>query len=367
MWLPAKSMPSLAKHLKTLTEPQAQESIKPKKKPLVGTLGQIALLSMDNATGLITWLIAKSWAVGREDYVNALVPQLQAAVDSLKGADSPDASLIESISKGLKEESVAWLKDIKKADVYLTRLLADDGRQDTISKLAREVNSLWTPPNLRATNLRSFATLFPDADTKWLQRAKMRIEEYRRDMAKANAPLLAYKAKGELPPRHIQEGCSKRTKEVLEYYSQLLRRCSPEQRQEAVAAFWQAKHTTNSVDQTSASICFLLGIEEICKQLKTLRLNRIDLLLSSKKHGVFTDYPLDHQWQGEKVPMKLCPIKEKGGSIYAITEDLKSLGCLNLSATPPILLDVWFEGIVHTRYSATNQPLKLEVFVSDDF
>lgn len=362
MWLPATKLPTITTHLKTVIEPDNQEKLKVEKRTLTGSLGEIAVLSMSNDTGLITWLIAKAWANGKEDYVNRLVPQLQAAVDSLKGAEPPDKKLMNEIGYALKEKDVAWLTQMKKdKDVYLKHPLEEDSRTDTISMMVKSVNAIWIPPTLRSSNVRAFAPLFPQAEDKWRLRARQRIGEYSQDIKRANAPAESYIKEGKPIPLNVQEACDKRRKEVVEYYSELLRNCDSEQAFKAVSAFWDCKHNSNSTDSVSASICFIVGIDQICERLQTLHLNRVDLALGNRNGEVFTDYP-ERVWKGENVWLKLVPVDKY---IYAYDNKERRLGSVFINQTPPIMLGDWIGASLYTRFSSKNLPTKIEAFVDD--
>jgi hypothetical protein len=362
-WLPAHELPVIADAIKAFGEPSIdQAGIKPKKVPLVGTLGEIAVKSMANDTGRITDLIAKCWAVGREDLVNQLVPQLQAAVDSLKGATPPDQELLKNIAITLKNKygDIAWLKQRKDEGVYLTDSISDDGRGDTISRLVREVNQFWTKPELRMSKLSIFAPLFPTPDPRWLNRANQVCKDYGLGMWQASREEQQYKDADKPVPRHIADACASKRKAVVSRFEEALANCkTPEQRMGAAAAFWHSRHNCNSNDQHSAYICFLAALPEICERLKELHLTKLHIL-----GKCWSDYP-DAVFQGDVIPLRLVP--HKNNYLFAQDKDGKYLGCLSVNDSPLFLQDVWFEGEVRTRFDKRNRPMYNEVILVDRF
>lgn len=357
-WLPARKLPAIAAAVKAFGKPPiSQKGLKPNKQPVVGSLGEIAVKSMANDTGLITWLIAKSWAMGKEDLVNQLVPQLQAAVDSLKGAAPPDKELLNSISKELKGD-VAWLKENKEPHRYLTQLVTDDGRTDTISQLVREINKLWISPTLRKSKFTTFRPLFEEPKANWLNRAKLRCAEYTTAIAEVCKEERAYLQRGESVPKRVAEACALKRKAVVKKWETLLDGCtSKKSRTDAVGAIWHSKHHSNSTDQSNTFLCFFLGLEEICERLQTLRINKLHVCQTAQ--GIsHTDYP-EHTWQGELMPLRL--VTHTNGYLFAQDADGKFLGYLSVNDSPTLLKDVWFEATVTSRKSYT------EVMVLDNF
>lgn len=363
MWLPASKLPNVAIAVKEFGESSVdQAGIKPKKNPLAGTLGEIAVKSMSNDTGRITDLIAKSWAVGREDFVNQLVPELQAAVDSLKGATPPDQELLKSIAITLKKEygDIAWLKMRKLERIYVKYAITDDGRMDTISRLVREVNQFWSVPEFRESKLSVFAPLFVMPDPDWLERGKLRCREYSQGMAIANAEKRKYIQANESVPRHIEDACAAKCKAVREEFEHLLDRCkSRQERLQAVAAIWHSLHNCNSKDQHSTSLAFLVGLPEICEALQELRITKLHIL--GKR---WSDYP-DAVFQGETMPLKLVP--HTNNYLFAQDREGKFLGCLSVNDSPMFLQDVEFEAAIYTRFDKKNQPMYNEVILLDKF
>lgn len=356
MWLPASKLPNIAIAVKGFGEPSIdQAGIKPKKNPLTGTLGEIAVMSMSNDTGLITWLIAKAWALGKEKFVNQLVPQLQAAVDSLKGATPPDQQLLKSIAVAMKHEQVAWLNEYK-GGVYLSNPISDDGRGDTISRLIREVNQFWSAPEFRVSKLSVFAPLFPLPKANWLERAKQVCKQYSAAMWEAGKEEAQY----EKVPRHIADACDAKRKSVIARFAETLAKCdTPEKRMGAVSAFWHSRHNCNSPDQHSAYICFLVGLPEICQQLQELRITKLHIL--GKR---WSDYP-DAVFKGETIALRLVP--HTNNYLFAQDKDNKFLGCLSVNDSPLFLQDVWFEAEVYTRFDKRNQPMYNELILLDKF
>lgn len=341
-WIPVSRLPNVAKAITEWGEPPMdQAGIKPKKVALQGSLGEIAVMSMSNDTGLITWLIAKSWALGKEDYVNQLVPQLQAAVDSLKGAMPPDQKLINKISRSVQGQDISWLTNHK----VICDQIPEDGRTDTISLLVAEINKFRVAPGFRTIKLSAFLPMFDTPDIRWIERATKRIDEYKKDMASL-----------------YSSGCASHTDtlSIQDKYQRMLSNIPDTQRHTVAAAFW---HSAHSKTTGTASICFALFCDEICEALQTLRLTQMRLI--GRKDSDYSDRIFD----GERIALQLV---EKAGSKYAVAIDnhSKVLGFLAESdcAFPKDgWIDVLFEGLAYTRFDKNGRAAYTEVLALDDF
>lgn len=273
--LPAHKLPNVAAAIRSFGKPQIDQSgIKPSKRELTGSLGEIAVLSMTNDTGLITWLIAKSWALGRADYVEMLVPQLQAAVDSLKGAAPPDQKLLDAISSKLSTD-VPWLMQYKKPAMYLSETISSPG-SDSISLLIQAVNPYWIELKLRKSSLRSFQGLFPAPEPAWVERANLRYREFSNTLKAA---------KSESEKKRIFNQCPR-----------LLERCNDEQKMLAATAFWHSAHSGNG---NSVSFVFLTCLPQICKQLATRQIQSFMISATNASH-----YP-DRVWTNEQIAIRV--------------------------------------------------------------
>jgi hypothetical protein len=291
-------VPALAEAARRFGKPSIDQSgIKPKKQPLKGSMGEIATLSMNNQTGLITWLIAKAWANGREDFVEQLVPELQAAVDMLKGASPPDQGKLDFIADRLSQKDVVWLKDYKSKDAYLNRPLAvSNGATDTISRLVREANLLWIPPQMRKSSLRSFLPLFPEVSDRWVAKANLRYHEYSAAIKAATRPALRYKLADKPVPRAVEEKVSAALKQVATRFGSLLENTPEDSKLTAAAALWQSGH---SADDNSVTLVFASCLDQICQQLSEQRLNKF--AISGLAHGHYAEAKFANDLAGIKV------------------------------------------------------------------
>lgn len=375
MWLPSHKLPHVAKAVKNFGEPELdQAGLKPKKIPITGTLGEILVKSMENLTGLITYYIAKSWACKREDFVFDLVPQLQAAVDSLKGATPPDRKLLDAIGNALKSQPVDWLKQVKDDDCYMYYPMSARPN-DTVGLMIAEVNRLWIKPELKATNLRPFNILFShlNPSKKWIERAEVVASEYASAMYLCGAEQRKWEKEnpGKKVPRIIKERRLSSQKNVVKYYEGILDHLTPEQRMMAVAAFWECKHRANKTgipnpqakeheDRVgfSTNICFLLGIEQICEQLQELRIDALNIV-----GRAFSDFR-NHIFKGEMIVMRIESGVGSDGKHYFIAKSNDySIGVIPVRDTPPIKLDEEMVVHLHTRFDKIGHPTYNEAYI----
>jgi hypothetical protein len=375
MWLPGSNLPHVAQAVKNFGEPDLdQAGLKPKKIPIEGTLGQILVKSMENLTGLITYYIAKSWACKREDFVFQLVPQLQAAVDSLKGALPPDRKLIGSIGNALKSQRVDWLKQVKDDDCYLFYQMSSRSN-DTVGLLIAEVNKLWVKPELKATNLRPFNVLFShlNPSKKWIERAEVVSNEYSSAMYAAGLEQRRWEKAnpGKRVPRIVKERRLSSQKDICKYYEGILNHLPPAQRMMAVAAFWDVKHRNNKTgipnpqakdheDRVgfSTNICFLLGIEQICEQLQELRIDTLNIV-----GRTYSDFR-NHIFKGEMIVITIeSGIGNDGKHYFFAKSNGYSIGVIPVKDTPPIKFGDEIVVYLHTRFDKVGHPSYNEAFL----
>jgi hypothetical protein len=346
-WLPASKLPNIAAAIKAVGLPP-KEQPKPKKIPLKGSLGSIAVKSMCNDTGLITWLIAKCYALGMEDAVEQLVPELQAAVDSLKGATPPNKKLLSEISFSIKGESVSWLSQHKKQVTCKANYFTDDDRQDTISKLVREVGRFWKPIEARTTTLTTFLPVANTPDPRWLERAREVCSEYRQELGAIYAKLNGY----EIIPIAVQKRHDEMIKSLFARYKAMFAKLSSSQREKAFDAFWAAQHTSN---EGVASLSFVCFTDVLAGRLSELRMNR--LRLSSK----CSSYP-DFVFQQHQMHIT---IKQVDGYYVAYDDNGNIAGGVIVNNSVPVFIDQRILVELSTRYNKQNQPSWVEATVID--
>ena len=375
MWLPSHRLPNVAQAVKTFGEPDLdQAGLKPKKIPIEGTLGEILVKSMENLTGLITYYIAKSWACKREDFVTQLVPQLQAAVDSLKGATPPDRKLLDAIGNALKSQRVDWLKQVKDDDCYMYYQMSSRPN-DTVGLMIAEINKLWIKPDLKATNLRPFNVLFShlNPSRKWIERAEVVSAEYSSAMYAAGLTQRKWEESnpGKRVPRIIKERRLSSQKDICKYYADILDHLPPAQKMKAVAAFWDVKHRNNKTgipnpqakeheDKVgfSTNICFLLGIEQICEQLQELRIDTLNIV-----GRAYSDFR-NHIFKGEMIVIKIeSGIGSDGKHYFIAKSNDYSIGVVPIRDTPPIKYEEEIVVHLHTRFDKVGHPSYNEAYV----
>lgn len=376
MWLPSSKLPHVAQAVKDFGEPNLnQAGLKPEKKKLQGTLGQMLVKSMKNLTGLITYYIAKAWACKREDFVIQLVPELQAAVDSLKGAAPPNEGLIEQIGRALKFHKVEWLRQVKDNECYLYYPMTPRSN-DTIGLLVANVNQLWLKPEFKATNLRAFQPLLShyNPDALWVKRAEQRGMEYGAAMFAAGEEIRKWESKnpGKKVPRLLAERAVSRRKSIMDFYEGILSHLPYEQKQIAVSAFWLARHkanitgipdpTSNDTERRngfSTNVCFLVGIDVICDELQTLRMTSIPLI--GRQYSDFRDTI----FKGECVSIKIeSGLGSDGKHYFLAKSNGYTVGAVEVRKCPPIKMEEGeFNAFLHTRFDKIGHPSYNEAIV----
>lgn len=267
-FLPASKLPNVAAAVKTFGEPP--ELTKPKKEKVEGTLGEIAVRSMDNAVGLITYAIALAWAIGAHHYIPRLAQELQIEVDSLKNVQRADRKYIDDTLKAMGQHTVAWLKDRDSKDAFTTRPIDVSG-SDTISKLAIAVNQIWSPLQAVERPLIQFRTLFPESPAAWRERAAMRRDEYQQRISAA-------------------AGDRKQIAKVIESLVESTATISDGKKMIAAAAFWYACHIQKS---GTASLVFHAFKQQILTQLATPQFAKFTIV--GTQHSSFAGFT----WNGE--------------------------------------------------------------------
>jgi hypothetical protein len=301
---------------------------------------------MSNETGLITWLIAKCYALGMEDAVEKLVPELQAAVDSLKGATPPNKKLLNEISSSIKTQSIAWLAEYKKQTCCKVVYFTDDNRQDTISKLVREVGRFWKPMEARTTSLPTFLPIANTPDSRWLERAREVCDEYRRELGALYSKLNKY----EIVPLAVEKRHDEMIKALFSRYRAKFAHLSPEQREKAFDAFWTAQHNSN---EGVASLSFVCFADVLGKRISELRINTIRL--STK---CATDPSVIF------VQRKIYVTISELGCYYAAHDSMGNvIGGLIVNSCPPIFLGQQILVELNTRYNKQNKPSWIDATV----
>ena len=281
-FLPASMLPNVAKAAIAFGEPPALS--KPKKEKISGTLAEIAVRSMDNRVGLITYTIAKAWAIGNHDCIPRLAQELQIEVDSLKNVQRADSEYIQGVLKAVGHQEIDWLKDHKEADVFIKRPIAADGH-DSISRLATAVNGIWKPMAEKQRNLAEFRDLFPAAPQSWEAKARQRRDEYQQKMKHAGIDF------NQFGP-------------IIDGMIELAAAVPDQHKMTAASAFWHVCHVQKS---GTASMVFHMWMPQIKERLAQS--------LSHKLTIVGTNY-------GEFAPPKVKGRVEQLPSLHSCFEGI---------------------------------------------
>lgn len=269
-FLPASLLPNVAQAVKEFGN--APKLSKPAKQKVDGTLGEITVRSMDNCVGLITYAIAKCWALGNHGEIPELAQQLQIEVDSLKNVERADREYVARVLKSMGRQKVYWLSDKDNSEVFTQRAIEASG-DDTISFLATAVNAIWKPMVLKERSLIEFRDLFPaQFPDSWRIRATHRRDEYQKKIKAA-----------------VNGG--NKIASVIEELRALGASIPQQHKFTAAAAFWHVAHVQKS---GTASFVFHAFLDVICEQLKDAHFSKLQIVGS--RYG---DYP-EHTWNGEK-------------------------------------------------------------------
>ena len=281
-WLPAWRLPNVRDAV--LQFEAAPALAKPVKEKVQGSLGEVAARAMNNQVGLITWAIAKAQAFGNYQFISELAQQLQIEVDSLKNVQRADMARVNQIIK-LIPQTPPWLEFHKNVDAYIKWELPGGTGDDSISRLTRAVNKFWVVPEYQAGKLRDYQYLFPEPDSRWREKAALRLQEYGKAIAWAYQPAAKYRDKP--VPEGVSELVKMRLRATAERFRNMLDKCTPEQRFQAACAFWHSSHWSNETTSASTSLVFLLCLREIIERLSEPRIGRFRLFAHELGEQVF--------------------------------------------------------------------------------
>lgn len=228
--------------------------VKPPKETTPGTLAEIAVRSMSNSVGLITWVIAKCNALGNLESIPRLGQELQLEVDGFKTSSGADMDWVMSVADGMKKVKVAWLTDKKKKEAFIIRPLAVGNRNDTISRIASVVSGIWQQSSLTPLPLSTFSQ-FLGAATKWRGWAIRERDEYRAAIASVTAD------NGET--RLEQDKTASNVSQVVLRYRTSAADIPAAERADKAVAMWHACHLGNG----KASLAFIMFAREISDRL----------------------------------------------------------------------------------------------------
>ncbi|MCA1991571.1 MAG: hypothetical protein LDL41_05920 [Coleofasciculus sp. S288] len=356
-WIPKSKLPNVGNAI-------AKFGVAPKlskaKEKVEGSLAEILVRAMDNQVGLISHLIAKANALGKENLVLELAQELQTEVDSLKHAARATPKVREKASQAMRFEQVLWLKHYRDKDVYVERSLpVSQSATDTISRLIRAVNEVFIPPSFRMANLRTFASLFPQrVSPAWLNAAEQRCKEYAQDVAIALEPARRYQMQNQVMPRSVQDEVDENLKALSAKYKKLLDRCqTAEERYKAVTALWQVQHRKNSPNGSTALV-FMVGLPEILAQLKQPPIQSLKLI---GLQG--SDYP-NRVFTGETVKVVVGTDSRFPNYMVARDQEGKVLGTFTEIDGIPVQLEQQFKLTLYTRFNRDNKPTRIDALVT---
>ena len=267
-FLPASLLPNVAQAVKEFGN--APKLSKPAKQKVDGTLGEITVRSMDNCVGLITYAIAKCWALGNHGEIPELAQQLQIEVDSLKNVERADREYVARVLKSMSRQKVYWLSDKDNLKTFTEKPISVCG-DDTISHLAAAVNAVWKPALFKERSLIEFIDLFPNKFPEaWLKRASRLRDEYMARIKSVN-------------------GDKHQIIEVIKHYKEIANGLKDYQKFPAACSFWRSCHVQKS---GTASLVFHMFKEEIKQQLAIPQFGTLTIVGGDKN-----DYA-GHKWTG---------------------------------------------------------------------
>jgi hypothetical protein len=259
------------------------------KRALQGNLGEIALGSMNDLTGIVASLLGKARAQRAENIVLEIPPggeqqepvemrvidflsqELQIAVDSLKSAYPNNEAGLEEVSKFLRDrnaQAAVWIRDLKDPQTYLTRPVAvEPGATDTVSRILQIVNSNWNAPSLEVdSNPRSYQNvLFGKEQIPFSQYQEQVAYETRNEYRAAMAQAIARKE--QTGDDTAIKAVAMATKESKEGILALVDPATGEgySPQSWVSAYWHVAHDANTGD---AGLVFMMFGTEIVNRLR---------------------------------------------------------------------------------------------------
>ena len=283
----ADTYPAMAEAIRNFTD--TPNVAKFPKRALQGNLGEIALGSMNDLTGVVASLLGKARSQLAENIVLEIPPggeqqepiemriidflsqELQIAVDSLKSAYPNNEAGLEKVTKFLRarnEQAGIWIKDLKDPQTYLTRPVAvEPGAIDTVSRILQIVNSNWNAPSLEVdSNPRSYQNvLFGKQQIPFSPFQEQVAYEARNEYRAAMAQAIARKER--TGDDTAIKAVALATKESKEGILALVdpetgERYSP---QSWVSAFWHVAHDANTGD---AGLVFMMFGTEIVNRLR---------------------------------------------------------------------------------------------------
>lgn len=325
----ASTYPNVADAIADFNEPPSVKKFP--KVPLIGSFQQIAINSMNDLTGVVASMLARSRASGAEHIVlsipgegsmriiDFLSQELQVAVDSLKSAYPNNIEGLDAVKKFLDETEtdVMWLADLKTDDCYFTRpCLTNPHLNDTVTQIINLVNSYWRSPDLKSDSTPQIykEVLFRDVlvDPYQMKLATEHRDLYREEMGKA----IAYRNENDGDDRFIKlvaENSRLRRDEYLKITgkveggeSKLFTATS------WAAAYWRVSHTAHT---GTAGLVFLLFPDEIIAQLNNTNLpEALVINCYAAQYGSWAT-PRRAPWRGQEVDVR-CYFYQFNGKKY---------------------------------------------------
>jgi len=340
----SKKYPNLANAIRGF--PQSPNVDKLPKVALSGNLQQIAIRSMNDATGIVASLLGKARSLNCELHyllipaggeqkqplnlriIDFLSQELQIAVDSLKSAYPNNMNGLNAVRDYLNSlggNPAPWISDLKQNDCYLTRPCAVDGNAtDTISRIVKLVNSYWRSPDLKSdTSPQAYkSVLFSDVNIpKNMEfEAKKQRDWYR--LAVRNAIALKESTGDNGPIRSVVLQARRAFELLVENEGGTAR--------DWATAYWRVCH---EAETGTASLVFICCINEIVAELENVKMTEY-IEVYGVQYGKW-GIRRQHRWKGQKVNITASLDAEKRMAInmtWVNNEDLGN-GLLGLVAT----------------------------------
>lgn len=324
---PLTTLPNIAAEIDSFEKLYGSppDVVKPKKKPIEGSLAEVAIRSMKVVIGPIADLIIRARATGTLNYAVRNCP----IIDYYTGAKigTEDTTVIRFLSQAYQIEldkmkndlytnqegvdmvkeivfnrpQAPWVKDRKSEETYSTRPMKcrfENGNlpPDTISQIVDTVNGFFEPYSFIAGHVGDFRDLFPNEQTMtpcpyspdMLTIAREKNQWYGRSMGEAmgidDATEKRTRMKSILAAvqgfkEELHEACTLaaqglsgapplgiKTYKSNEKFNANVRQAAS--MFDWCCAFWDACHSPFASSQTSGGLVFALFPEEIIKRLK---------------------------------------------------------------------------------------------------
>jgi hypothetical protein len=313
----SSAYPAIAQEIREFSDTPNVEKLP--KVALPGNLQQIAVRSMNDATGIVASLLGRARAARAENIVMLIPPggmqkeakefrlidflsqELQIAVDSLKSAYPNNMKGLNYVGAELDKlgATAPWLADFKKPECYRDRPCdVNSDATDTVSRIVKLVNSYWRAPDLMEdSSPRSYQPILfgdvPHAPEQYDYAIGHR-DKYRGQMG--DAIKYSIETGDETKIREVAQATKSSRDRILNSVNTATN--EPYSLISWVSAYWKASH---QADTGSAGLVFMLFPDEIVEKLSGADRSEADVIeVYGCQYGSWAA-PERTPWKGQTV------------------------------------------------------------------